>query len=135
MADRIDTLRNELTNDPLVRGYSGMSDPAAAVDLNVVYRTLPVESVSGSAVFNATDADEFAALTAEQKSRWLALCAVDEIDISGGVSKAIEAELFGAGKKTRTTLQAMKTQAVSRGVELGLGFVGHADAEDARRAK
>lgn len=32
-------LKTELTTDPLVRGYSGMSDEAAASDLNTEYRT------------------------------------------------------------------------------------------------
>jgi hypothetical protein len=32
-------LREELTNDPLERGYSGMSDAEAAADLNTKYRT------------------------------------------------------------------------------------------------
>lgn len=31
-------LSDELTNDPLVRGYSAMSDSAAADDINLIYR-------------------------------------------------------------------------------------------------
>jgi len=41
MAD-IDALSQELTNDPLGRGYSGMTDQQAADDLNTAYRAYTV---------------------------------------------------------------------------------------------
>ena len=114
-------LNTELTSDPLTRGYSGMTDQEAADDLNVVYRTLPVDTVPGSDIFNATDDVEYGALTAEEQNRWVNMCGVAEIDVASGVAKSLEDELFGAGTTTRTNLAALKTRDVSRGVELELG--------------
>ena len=52
----IDKLRDELTTDPLARGYSGMSDKEAADDLNTEYRTTPKATITGDEAFTATDA-------------------------------------------------------------------------------
>jgi len=125
-------LKDEITVDPLTRGYDGMSDAAIAVDLNTVYRTRTVESVTGSAIFNATDDVEYGALTDAEKDRWLALCAVDSVDVSSGVAKALEAEIFGPATTTRTNLLALKTEDISRAVELGLGVVNQGDVEKAK---
>lgn len=114
-------LNTELTTDPLTRGYSGMSDSEAADDLNSVYRTLPVDTVSGSDIFNVTDDVEYGALTAEEQNRWVNMCGVQEIDVASGVAKSLEAELFGGGTTTRSNLAALKTRDVSRATELELG--------------
>jgi len=126
-------LHTELDTDPLTRGYSGMSDSEAADDLNTVYRTLPVDTVPGSDIFNNTDDAEYGALTAEEQNRWLNMCGVSDIDVSSGVAKSLEAELFGAGTDTRTNLLALKTRDVSRGEELGLGIVKAGNVEEVRR--
>ncbi len=125
-------LANELTDDPLTRGYSGMDDKAAADDLNTVYQKVPVETVDGGAILNATDEDEYEALPAVDRTEWLALCAVLGIDIAAGVAKGIEARLFGGGTQTRADLGALKTQDVSRAVELGFGVVTFNDVAEAR---
>ena len=59
-------LQSELTVDPLGRGYAAMTDQEAADDLNTIYRTTPVEIISGGDVLNATDDTEYNAITAEQ---------------------------------------------------------------------
>ena len=41
MALDYSALKSELTTDPLARGYGPMSDSAAAIDLNTVYRPSP----------------------------------------------------------------------------------------------
>jgi len=132
MAMNYITLSNEINSDPLGRGYSGMSAEEITVDLNTIYRTKPVETVSGSAIFNATDDAEYAALTDAEKDRWLALCAVLEVNVSSGVAKALEAAIFGPGTTTRSNLISLKTENVSRAVELGLGIVKVGDVEYAR---
>lgn len=113
-------LNTELDSDPLTRGYSGMNDSEAATDLNTVYRTLPVDTASGADIFNATDDTEYGALTAEEQNRWINMCGVAEIDVSSGVAKSLEAELFGGGTTTRTNLAALKTRDVSRAIEIDL---------------
>jgi len=125
-------LNTELTSDPLTRGYSGMDDAAAAADLNTVYRTLPVDTVPGSDIFNNTDDVEYGALTAEEQNRWVNMCGVETVDVASGVAKSLEDELFGAGTTTRTNLAALKSEDVSRGVELGFGRIRTADVTAAR---
>ncbi len=113
-------LKNELINDPLVRGYSGMSDEQALADLLTAYRTKAVQYVSGSQILNATDDVEFAALTLDQRTLWVSMCSSDRIEVSSGVAKSIEADLFGPGSTTRDNLVALKTENITRALELGL---------------
>lgn len=125
-------LKSELDVDPLTRGYSGMSDAAAAADLNTVYRTCARDYVAGWEIFNETDDAEYDALTDLQKSSWDALCAIEQIDTTSGVAKAREAELFGAGTTTRSNLAALRSPPCSRAVELKLGEVNAGDVGVAR---
>ena len=128
----IQILIDEITNDPLVRGYAGMTDQQVVDSINTANRTITRQFVSGSEIFNATDDIEYGLLTDAQKSAWDALCAIDSIDTGSGVARAREAELFGAGTSTRTNLQAIRQSTVSRAQELGItvnfGDVVHARA-------
>lgn len=47
----IDPLVDELANDPLGRGYAGMTAQQAADDLNAIIRTRPRTAVPASEVF------------------------------------------------------------------------------------
>lgn len=125
-------LSQELSLDPVGIGYANMSDAEVAASLNTENRSAVVTAVSGSDVLNATDDAEFAVLSAEQKAEWLSLCAVDSIDVSNGVAKALEAALFGSGTTTRSNLQSLKTRLVSRANEIGLGLVREGDVTRAR---
>lgn len=126
----------ELTNDPLTRGYAGMTDQQAADDLNTLYRYAYVDTVSGWEIFNATDDTEYAALTIDQKASWDRLCAIDQIDVSNGVAKAKEAELFGPGTVTRTNLLNLKRTPISRAQELDiLEYASQITAEHVNQAR
>ena len=57
----IDTLKTELTDDPLAIGYSGMSDEEAAASLNTASREVNVESVTGQEIFEAVVLADYAA--------------------------------------------------------------------------
>lgn len=126
----------ELTNDPLGRGYAAMTNQEAADDLNTLYRNQATDNVTGAQIFNATDDTEYAVLTETQKSAWDRLCAITEIDVSNGVAKAREAELFGPGTQTRINLLALKYIAISRAQELdileGTSLVFATDVANAR---
>ena len=131
----MDVLKAELNNDPLGRGYAGMTDEEAASDLtDVLYRTVARSYVAGWEILNATNDAEYAALTAEQKASWDRLCAVEQIDTTSGVAKAREAELFGPGTVTRSNLAALKNPPASRARELGLGDVRTGHVQEARRS-
>lgn len=110
-------LKTEVLTDPLTRGYSTMTDQEVVDDLNTVYR--PRDYVKGWEIFNATDDAEYAALpTDAMRSSWDDLCSIDNIDVSNGVAKAREAELFGVGTVTRTNLLVLKNS-LTRAEELG----------------
>lgn len=130
---QFDILKAEITTDPLTRGYSAMSDLEVAVSLNTVNRTRNRDYVSGWEIFNATNDVEYNTLTDAQKSAWDALCAIEQIDTASGVAKAREAELFGAGTTTRSNLQALRQEDISRATELELPTITSGDVEEARR--
>lgn len=128
----IQLLATELTSDPLVRGYSGMSDEAAADSLNTIDRDQNRSSISGDAAFDATDSTEFAALSAHKQQLWLAWCGRSDIDPFGSANVAFVQWIFGGGATTITNLVALRKQQVSRATELGIGFVRTGDVSQAR---
>lgn len=125
-------LIDELTNDPLVRDYANMSNIEIVNSLNTVNQIITAQFLSGSDIFNATDANEYAVLSETQKASWDALCAIESIDTINGAAKAREAELFGAGTTTRTNLIAIKQSTVSRAQELGIPKVREGHVQEAR---
>lgn len=124
-------LHDELITDPLTRGYSAMSDAAAAADLNTVYRTRDVECLDQAVVYNAVVPAEFAALSAGDKEEiW------DIVHVGGGgglwvrsndTARSRFVSIFGAQSNTIQALAALLTVDISRAEELSLGTVkpGH----------
>lgn len=127
-------LKTELTSDPLTRGYAGMDEFAAAVALNTANRSVPVDYLTSAQVFECLDVAEFNGLSTANKAR------VDRILGLGGAIKCSAPSnardemlaIFGAATNTRARLAAATSKTVSRGVELGLGFVEPRDVRDAR---
>ena len=144
-----DTLKDELTIDPLVRGYNGpgaanpgpgpMSDQEATDDLNTSYRTRNRTSMSGDEIAQAADPTEFNALddgsqnnTADVKSHWLALCGRTTIDPFATANVELVISIFGSGSTTVSNLNAGRVESITRAVELGLGSVKSRDVGYAR---
>ena len=128
-------LWNELSTDPLSRGYSGMTDVQIADDLNTEYRNVPRETINGTELFEATDLSEFAALNTIHREMWRTLYLGPAIFVTEGSNgRAVLAALFPAGSTTRQNLVvlAQETVPVSRAEELGLGRVYVQDIETAR---
>ena len=124
-------LSDELTNDPLARGYSTMSDLEAANDLNLVRIEVNRTVMSGSELLGHADALEWNLRTAEQKSNWLSLCGIDSIDPFGSAVQVV-ISVWGAGSVTIGNLQAARVETISRAQQLGItvneGDVNHARA-------
>ena len=114
-------LNQELINDPLTRGYSGMSDQEAADDLNTVYRNRNVASMSGSEVLQSVDDVEYAALSDVKKDALWGLLGIAILDPWGKEANIMQ-NIFGAST-TITNLQAARIETVSRGIELNIGIV------------
>ena len=133
-----DELADELSVDPLGRGYSGMSDQAAADDLNSIYpspdtRTRNRISMTGDEIAQAADPTEYNALangsgnSTDDQGHWLVLCARETIDPFATANVQLVIAIFGAASATVTTLQALRVESITRAQELGLPVVkvGH----------
>lgn len=124
----IDILKTELTTDPLARGYSGMTTDQKITSLNAVDRTLPVDIVSGAQIYEAIDQGEFDALVDADKEKVDRITNLGDRIVVADAGRARNTLLavftVGAGPLTRTALAALKTRAVSRAEELGIGEVG-----------
>ena len=120
--NRYEILKAELTTDPLVRGYSGMTDQQVADDMNTKYRTRNLETLSGSIIFEAIDETEYIALNAAAKERLgLIIGLGDSIQIGpSSRTRTWLLNMFGAGTNTRTNLVAAVQQSITRADELGI---------------
>ena len=120
-------LKDELANDPLVRGYAGMTDQAAADDLNTSYRTRDRTSMTGDEIAQQADTAEQAGLdngavnnTADVLSHWLALCARATVDPFATANVQLVISIFGAASTSVTNLQTARVESITRAVELGI---------------
>ena len=116
-------LKDELLTDPLVRGYSGMTDPAAADDLNLIYpvspRTRNRTSMSGDQVFQSIESQAiWDGLTANQRLEFLSLCGRDLIDPFGAANVDLVKSIFGDASATVAALATARVENISRAQEL-----------------
>lgn len=120
-------LKAELTTDPLARGYSGMSDVAAAASLNTVNRSKNRTSMTGDEIFQQTVPASFNGLSDTLKSQWLAFCGRSALDPFATANVQFVVAVFGAASQTVTNLNAARVTLVSRAQELGLAEIlpGH----------
>lgn len=130
----LQTLKTELTTDPLPRGYSSMSHQAAADSLNSKNRSRDRQTLSGSTIYNCVSKTEFDALTAAQKETVRDIWGLgDFIDIrTGTITRANLVAIFNAQSATRAALLAAVSESISRADELGLGEVHAGDVAAAR---
>jgi hypothetical protein len=127
----LEALKAELTDDPLERGYSGMSDAEAATSLNTVDCTRNRTTMTGSEIVNAIDSVEWAALSDAQQQTFWNIAHLGTVDPCG-VEATMLISVFGAGSGTIAALAAARTEDVSRANELGIGVVFPGDVENAR---
>lgn len=117
-------LKQELLTDPLVRGYSGMTDSQALTSLNTVNISVDVETVEGWQLWGATDVTEWGALSAANRSFWQTLLTQQQIRVKDQSVRDNVLALFGAGTATRTALIALQTRLISRREQLELPPLG-----------
>lgn len=128
------TIRDELDNDPLARGYAGMTDQQATDSLNTEDRSVDRETMSASEIFEAIEVAEWQALTADQKNQVEKVIQLgDNIQIGTGTkARAFLADAFGPATTTRATLLSLAQETISRAQELGLGTLVIGDIQNAR---
>jgi len=128
----LDALKAELADDPLNRGYSGMTAEQVRASLYAVDRPVPVESVTGQQIFEAVVPTDYKALSAEHKQLFGTIVGMGTILVSGTNTKAALAAVFNGATATLSALVALQTTLVSRVAELGLGPVALSDIDKAR---
>ena len=145
-------LSDELTNDPLARGYAGMTDEEATTDLNTEYRDVNypilIDAVNYAIRENGKwtqyrEASELQTVSGtydnqsmrEFMDMFTGFTSLPEIDMQGVYMDGLIDDMvtegsMGAG--VAAALKAFGVQTVSRGVELGLGTVRVGEVQDAR---
>lgn len=124
-------LKSEITNDPLTRGYSGMTDQQLADDLNTVYRTRNRSAMTGKEVKDRIDTTEWSARTDAQKQIILALCNRDDLNPFGIDAQIFQDAMAGA-TNTLSALNSYRVENISRAEEIFGAVVTVAAIESAR---
>jgi len=131
---QLQSLRDEIDNDPLTRGYSGMGDEAVANSLNAENRTVPVESITPALVLYGMVKSEWDALSAADRQYLGIVLGNGPIDIrQGSQIRAAMLAMFGAQSGTRANLLAKLDRTGSRAEELALPPATPSDVAEARR--
>lgn len=125
-------LKAEITNDPLTRGYSGMTDQQVVDSLNTSDRNYNKPSIGVDEIYDALDLTEFAALSADNKARVDRILSMGgSVKVQGNVKTEL-ASIFGSETATRTALLAAIKTTQTRASELGVGNVNAGDVNVAR---
>lgn len=119
------TLREELENDPLERGYAQMSNAEVATDLNTEYRTRNTYQFRASELLSVIDLPEYNGLTGSEKAEIKFILQVPGIHDSspGSTTREVLIQFFGKESQTLTNLDEMTSESISRAEELGLPTV------------
>jgi hypothetical protein len=128
-------LKEELDNDPLVRGYSVMTDQEAADDLNTVYRTRARNTMLHSELADNIDQGEYGALATDEKNQVHQILQLGGAEVTVGPGSFVRDRfiaIFGGGSTTVSNLGSAAIEDISRANELGLSFVTGAAVQRAR---
>lgn len=114
-------LQSEIVNDPLSRGYSGMTPEEIHTSLHTKNRNNWVP-VSSSQVFEALDPSEFRALTNAGEARTDRILGLgNDIQTAPGSNARVELiSIFGSTSVTISNLAVVANQQISRAEELGI---------------
>lgn len=128
-------LASETNMDPLGRGYAAMSNAEVAVDMNTAYRTRQLEQLEQGTVYNSIVPGEFALLSADEQAEVWNIVQIGGPSLwirPGDLARERMLAFFGVGTTTRANLIAAASEDISRGVELGLGWIRESDVHKAR---
>lgn len=126
----ITDLRAELDSD--AGRYAALSNRGVVDSINTVNVPKNKTNVTGSEIWEATNAAEFNALSDVLKSQWLALCGLDRINPFGVAQPVVQSIFSGAESPTVAALLILRTYNVSRAEELGFRIVKEGHVEMAR---
>ena len=122
----------ELSDDPLARGYAGMTDAQVVTSINTADRSVPRTMMTASEVANAIDPTEFNALLPTDEQKIWNVLSLGELN-PYGIEATIFTSVFGVGSDTITALAAARSTLISRADELSIGSVRIVHVASARR--
>lgn len=125
-------LKQELTNDPLNRGYASMTDAQAADNLNLGDRQPNREELDSGTLVSSIVRSEWATLSAADKDYVRLIALAESVPITATLRSELS-DVFPQGTTTRNNLRALLKRTGSRAEELGLGRVTPSDVAAARR--
>lgn len=131
-AKQVSILQAERTNDPLVRGYSGMDDAAFLTSITTADRTNARTIMSSGEIFEQLDQTEFAALTAADQARVDRILGLGaEVIVGPGNTHAVQEFIatFGSASATLAALQVLRDQLFTRAEEIGLPIPNLGDVQ------
>lgn len=124
MSSRAHNIKIELDTDSLARGYAGMTDLQVADDMNTVYRTRDVDTLSASQIFEAIENTDWDTLIDSEKDKVrLVLDLGDKIQISQSSKARTMLQAALGGTTSATNLGNLVTENISRAEEIGVGIV------------
>ena len=119
-------LEDEIAGDPLERDYAAMTDTQLLISLNAKNRSRNRTSMTGREVKSQVDTAEYNALSDAKKQQMIELLKRDDLNLFG-LDKDILVDIFGGASTTGASLEAARTETISRSVEIGLGTVQEKD--------
>lgn len=115
-------LCDEITLDPLGRGYASMTAEQIHTDLHTEYRSRFRDQVNGSELFEGIDPADWVAQSESNRTLVLQILALGDIDPRGN-ARTLLIGIFGGGSQTISNMAAIATELISRVDELQLGRV------------
>ena len=115
-------LEDEIANDPLVRGYAGMTDVQLLASLNALDRPRNRTSMTGREIKTQVNVAEYNALSDAKKQQMIELLKHDDLNLFG-LDKDILIDIFGGASTTGANLAVARVENISRGVEISWGEV------------
>lgn len=126
-------LRDELLNDPLGLGYAGQTDQQATDTLNTENRPVDRDRVPTGEVMAAIRPGDFINVTGVPQQTYLKiLLGIDFVLLGSTNIRNALANIFSGAPLTLAALAALQQELVSRGTELGIGFIHVGDVAEAR---
>ena len=114
-----EALRAELNDDPLARGYSGMTNAQVVTSLNTVDRTRNRSVATGKEVKDMIQTADWDSRTDAQKQTLLSLFARDDLDPFGIDAHIFQEAMTGAVGTSVADLNAWRVEDISRAQEIG----------------
>lgn len=115
----IATLADEITQDPLARGYATMADDAVATDLADKYRLVWRDTVPGQELLESIDDSDWVNITESERDLVLNILAIGDLDPQGFARRRM-LQVFGAGSATISAMATIARTEISRWAELAV---------------